>query len=66
MYLAHELKMTRRELLSAIDSEELTYWRFYFQEINTPKKKSTSKEALVGQLKNAFMFAKKSNKNKDI
>lgn len=59
MHLAHELHMTRRELLNRMDAEEMTYWRLYFQELNTPTEKPQSKESLVGQLKNAFAFAKK-------
>ena len=66
MHLAHELKMTRRELLTRMDSYELAVWSAYFRELNTPKEKKPKKEALIGQLKNAFMFAKKSNKNKDM
>ena len=64
MHLAHELHMTRRELLSRMDSYELSLWSAYFRELNTPKDKPQNKEALVGQLKNAFIFAKKAKGKK--
>ena len=39
MSLAHELKMTRRQLLRSLDSRELTMWSAFFEEQNNPTKK---------------------------
>jgi len=63
MYLAHELKMTRRELLNRIDSRELTMWRAYFTETNTkPADKPDSPELLSAKLKSAFLGNTKKGK----
>lgn len=59
MYLAHELKTTKRQLIQAIDSYEFEEWRAYFMEINKkPEKPKDSPEVLAGKLKNAFMINK--------
>lgn len=60
MTLAHDLAMTRRELLTTMDSYEMSMWVAYFHEKNQPKEQAPlKKETLVGQLKNAFMGRKK-------
>ena len=60
MYLAHELKLTRRDLLARMDSRELSYWVAYFRvQSERPEKPPENQDALVNRLKNAFMIKKK-------
>lgn len=60
MHLAHELKMTKRQLGEYLSSYELEEWRAYFIEFNKkPEPKKDSPEELAGKLKNAFMISKK-------
>jgi hypothetical protein len=65
MSLAHELKMTRRQLLCTIDSHELTLWSAYFREMNTPQQKKQKPKEVEGTLMNLFQ-AKASKKPKRI
>ena len=55
MSLAHSLGMTRRQLLSNLDSRELTMWSAYFNEMNNPEPKKQSEADVEKQLKGVLM-----------
>ena len=58
MFLSRELKMTRRQLLNNLDSNEMEMWAAFFKEENAPKEKKQGKEELKHKLKSALMVAK--------
>lgn len=64
MSLARTLGMTRRRLLSEVDSYELEMWAIYFREANKPQQKKQSPEELACQLKNVFAAKKAKDKGK--
>lgn len=65
MSLAHELHMTRRELLNTVDSYELAMWEQYFKIVNErrEKKREQPKEKVESDIKNFFMAKTKGKKH---
>jgi hypothetical protein len=55
MSLAHSLGMTRRQLLSNLDSRELTMWSAFFNEMNNPTPKEQKPDETEKQLKGVLM-----------
>lgn len=64
MFLARELRMTRRTLLDTMGSRELTMWRAFYEVERAPVEKKDAPEALAEKLKNVFAVHKSKNKKK--
>ncbi len=64
MFLARELKMTRRSLLASMDSYELTMWQAFFKAENAPAEKKQTPVELSAKLMSAFMGTKMKRKKK--
>jgi len=55
MFLARELKMTRRRLLAELDSHEICLWQAYFKESQRQPEEKEDPAALRHKLETAFM-----------
>mgnify|MGYP001187760982 CR=1 FL=1 len=55
MFLARELKMTRRRLLSELDSHEICLWQAYFKESQKPPEEKQDPATLRHNLETAFL-----------
>jgi hypothetical protein len=64
MFLARELKMTRRQMLASVDSYEMSMWQAFFKAENKPPEKKQSKEELAHQLKTVFAARQAKSKKK--
>lgn len=55
MFLARELKMTRRRLLAELDSHELCLWQAYFKESQRQPEEKEDPAALKHKLTTALL-----------
>lgn len=63
-FLAHELKMTKQELLSKVDAYEIAEWLVYFGAKFGVVKKKVDPAALSEKIKAAFMGMKRKGKKR--
>ena len=59
MSLAYALGMTRLQLLSSLDSRELTMWYAFIQEMNNHTKKDPPPATVEGSLKGVLSAQRK-------
>lgn len=64
MFLARELRMTRRQLLDSIDSYEISMWAAFFKAENKPPDKKDDPEKLKHNLMTAFGIHKAKTKKR--